>query len=290
MTADPPKGRLALPTLLAVSLALPLVAQVTTCPSSVPYGDNPLAGHSAMVNGITMYYETYGSGPPLLLVHGNGGSIFAMRCQIPYFSKSHLVIVADSRDHGKSANGVGPLTYDQIANDFSELLMQMNAAPADVIGWSDGAIVALLLGIHHPEQVRRLVADAPNLRPDPSALFPWVIDLIRRSRDNAAAKLDQGDHTQDWRRILRREQMMLDQPHISVDDLHAIRSPTLVMAGDTDMIVPEHLLEIYRNIPSANLYIAPGATHQLLHDDPELFNRVTSRFLDEPFRKPQPRQ
>lgn len=282
------------PLALAVCMALPLAAQMTVCPSAIPYGNNPAAAHTAKVNGISIYYETYGSlgasgrNAPVLLVHGNGGSIAAMRCQIPFFSNSRQVIVADSRGQGKSEDGAGPLKYEQIADDLSAVLEGMNAAPVDVIGWSDGGIIALLLGIHHPEQVRRLVANAPNLRPDATALYPFVIERIRKSRDEAAAKLKQGDRTRDWRRVVRLEQMMLDEPHIALDDLHKIKAPTLVMGGDNDLIVTEHLLEIYRNIPNANLYIAPGARHQLLQDDPELFNRVTARFLDERFRKPKP--
>ena len=280
--------RLLLPTLFVaifVSTTAAL-AQPSFCPSPVPYGNNPVAAHTAPVNGIKLYYETYGSGPSLLLIHGNGGSIAAMRCQIPFFAKSYRVIIADSRAHGKSEDGTGPLTYDQIASDLSGVLQQLNAGPTDVVGWSDGGIIALLLAIQHPDQIKSIVADAPNLRPDSTAIFPGVLESIRKARDQADAKLAQGDHSQKWTREKRWNQMMLDYPRIPLTDLHKIKAPTLVMGGDADMIPPEHLLEIYRNIPKANLYLAPAATHHLLQENPDLFNDVTARFLKGPFQKP----
>ncbi len=280
--------RLLLPSLILSSYvsATAALPQAPFCLSPVPYGNNPAAAHTAAVNSIKVYYETYGNGPVLLLIHGNGGSIAAMRCQISFFAKSYRVIIVDSRAHGKSQDGTGPLTYDQIASDLSVLLQQLKRGPIDVIGWSDGGIIALLLAIQHPEQIKSIVADAPNLRPDSTAIFSGVLESIRKARDQADAKLAQGDRSQNWTREKRWNQMMLDYPHIPLADLHKIKAPTLVMGGDADMIPPEHLLEIYRNIPTANLYIAPGATHHLLQENPDLFNAVTARFLKGPFQRP----
>lgn len=264
-------------------------ASQDTCPSAIPYGNNPAAAHTATVNGIKLYYETYGSGPPLLLIHGNGSSIAAMRCQIPFFSKNYRVIAADSRSHGKSEDGSGPLTYDQIASDLSVLLQQLNAGPTDVIGWSDGGIIGLLLAISHPEQIKSLVADAPNLQPGPPAMFPWVVEQIRQERDEAVVKLAKGDRNRNWNRTRRWNDMMLDQPHIPLSDLKKITAPVLIVGGDEDLIPRAHLLEIYQNIPRANLLIEPAATHYFLQQDPERFNAVTSRFLRGPFKRPKAR-
>jgi alpha-beta hydrolase superfamily lysophospholipase len=106
--------------LVLVLLASARIAtgQPQPCPLPAAYGD-ATAGHFAVVNGIRMYYETYGGGPSLLLIHGNGGSIYGMRCQISYFSPSYRVIVADSRSHGKSEDGTSGLTYEQIADDLA---------------------------------------------------------------------------------------------------------------------------------------------------------------------------
>jgi pimeloyl-ACP methyl ester carboxylesterase len=139
--------------------------QEQACPTPVAYGQNAAAGHTAKVNGIAIYYETCGSGPPLLLIHGNGGSIFSMRCQIPFFSASYMVIAADSRSHGKTEDGSGRLTHEQMADDLAGLLDTMHVDSVDVIGQSDGGILPLLLALRHPAKVRALVASSPNLRP-----------------------------------------------------------------------------------------------------------------------------
>ena len=160
-------------------------AQLQPCPASAPYGQNRAVGHFAEVNGIRTYYEEYGRGPSLLLIHGNGGSIHGMRCQIDYFSRRYHVIAADSRSHGKSDDGDGPLTYEQMADDLAALLEQLKVDSVDVIGQSDGGILALLLAIRHTSKVNKVVASSPNLRPDSTALAAWVFPIMK-------ADLDQG--------------------------------------------------------------------------------------------------
>ena len=143
-----------------------IAAQTLTpgCPEAPSYGNDTNAGHFAKVNGISLYYEIRGDGPPLLLIHGNGGSIERVRCQIEYFSRSRRVIVADSRAHGRSDSGAGRLTYEQIADDLSALLGELKIDASDLWGHSDGGIVALLLAIRHPGQVRKVIASSANLR------------------------------------------------------------------------------------------------------------------------------
>ena len=261
-------------------------AQAQPCPTPVAYGENAAAGHTAKVNGIAMYYETYGSGPPLLLIHGNGGSIASMRCQIPFFAASYTVIAADSRSHGKTEDGTGRLTYEQMADDLAGLLDTMHVKSVDVIGHSDGGILALLLAMRHPEKVKALVASSPNLRPDPTALYPWVLADIKKARDEAETKMAQGDHSRDWARVKRWNELMLNEPHIPLTDLRRIRVPVLITGADEDMIPPEHLLEIYRNIPKAQLFIAPGTTHFMLREQYALYNEIAERFLKQPFHRP----
>src|ERR1700675_4424688 len=131
--------------LLALFVSTTAGAQTSPCISSVPYGNNAAAGHFATVNGIQLYYETYGSGPVLLLMHGNGGAIARMGCQIAFFSSSHKVIAVDSRGRGKSEDGNAPFTFEQQADDFSALLEQEHLDKADVLGQSDGGIIALVM-------------------------------------------------------------------------------------------------------------------------------------------------
>jgi pimeloyl-ACP methyl ester carboxylesterase len=271
--------------LLALFVSTTAGAQTSPCISSVPYGNNAAAGHFATVNGIQLYYETYGSGPVLLLMHGNGGAIARMGCQIAFFSSSHKVIAVDSRGRGKSEDGNAPFTFEQQADDFSALLEQEHLDKADVLGQSDGGIIALVMGIRHPDKVRKIVASAPNLRPDETALFAWVIAEMKADIAEAAAKLVTGDQSRDWARRKRQLEQDLDEPHISLQQVHSIEAPTLLIGADDDMILPEHYLEIYKSLPHAQLFIIPGTTHTGLTGS-VMFNTAVSHFLDEPFARP----
>jgi pimeloyl-ACP methyl ester carboxylesterase len=277
--------------LCAIALMLGLAASANaerpSCPTKLRYGQNPAAGHFAVVNGIRMYYETYGSGPPLLLIHGNGGSIWGTRCQISYFSRSYRVIAADSRAHGKSEDGSGPLTYEQMADDLAALLTEIKVGSASIIGQSDGAILALLLAIRHPPLVKKIVANSPNLRPDESALAPWAFPLMQQALNQANAMIAKRDDSRNWSRIKLWNELMLNEPHISLDDLHHIQVPVLISGADDDIIRTEHLLEIYRSIPHAQLAIMPGTTHDQHQHEYERFNAMAQQFLAHPFTRPR---
>ena len=138
-------------------------AQATA--TAVRYGANPAAGHTFTHDGVRLYYEVYGTGEPLLVVHGNGGSIADLGAQIAHFRKRYKVIAMDSRDQGKSADSPDALTYEKMTDDLAALLDHLKVGPVDVLGWSDGGIEALLLGIRHPAKVKKIVAMAANLNP-----------------------------------------------------------------------------------------------------------------------------
>src|SRR5581483_1419045 len=187
------------------------------CSDAPPYGDNTAASGRVKVNGVSLYYESYGQGAPLLIIHGNGGSIDRLRCQIAFFSKTRKMIATDSRSHGHSDNGPTPLKYEQIADDLSELVRSLGIDRIDVLGHSDGGIVALLLAIQHPSQIGKVVASSPNLRPDvlPSTTLATIRNQLQLA--NAA-----GDRSQDSARVKMQKQMALNEPHISIDDLRTI--------------------------------------------------------------------
>lgn len=259
------------------------------CPEAPQYGHEPDAGHLAKVNGISLYYELHGQGSPLLLIHGNGGSVSRLRCEIAFFSRSHQVVVADSRSHGRSDQGDGRLTYEQIADDLSQLLDELNINVADVWGHSDGGIVALLIAIRHPEKVLKLISSSPNLRPDDTALFSWFIEGARARSENAAKMIGAGDRSQDWVRVKRQQDLMLEEPHIDVNAVRKIASPTLLMFADADIIPLSHALEIFNAVPQAQLYVMPGATHGMPNAESDTYNAVVAKFLDRPFTRPSGR-
>jgi pimeloyl-ACP methyl ester carboxylesterase len=271
--------------LLALSAPGAAGAQAKTATATTPevrYGANPAAGHTFTHDGVRLYYELYGSGEPLLVVHGNGGSIADLGGQIAHFRKRYQVIAMDSRDQGRSGDSPGKITYETMTDDLAALLDHLKAGPVNVLGWSDGGIEALLLGIRHPTKVKKIVAMAANLNPSEDALSPDLLALIKSMVDAAPASVRD---TPQGRRGLKVTRMMLDEPHIDVKALEAITAPTLVLAGDHDVIRDEHTVERYHHIPNSQLAIFPNATHAVPFDDPALFNATVERFLRTPFVK-----
>jgi pimeloyl-ACP methyl ester carboxylesterase len=270
--------------LVALSPAL-AGAQATTARATAPavkYGANPAAGHTFTHEGLRLYYEVYGTGEPLLVVHGNGGSIADLGAQIAHFRTRYKVIAMDSRDQGKSADSPDTLTYEKMTDDLAALLDHLKVGPVDVLGWSDGGIEALLLGIRHPAKVKKIVAMAANLNPTEAALSPEVLATIKSMMDAIPAATRD---TPQGRRELKVTGMMLKEPNIDVKALEAITAPTLVLAADHDVIQDEHTVDIFHHIPNSQLAIFPNATHMIPFDDPATFNATVERFLRTPFVK-----
>jgi len=250
--------------------------------SPVKYGSNPAAASTFMHDGIKLYYEVYGAGEPLLLIHGNGESIGSFGAQIDYFRKRYKVIAMDSRDQGRSADSPDKITYEKMTDDQAALLEHLHAGPAYVLGWSDGGIEALLLGIRHPEKVKKIAAMAANLDPSTDAVYPEVWAWARSEIASIpAAEKD----TPAGKREAKVVSMMFDEPNINPAALEAITAPTLVLASDHDVIRDEHTLVIYHHIPNSQLCIFPNATHMIPYDDPMRFNTTVERFFSTPFVK-----
>ena len=251
-----------------------------------PYGNNPEVGKSVEINGAKIYYEEYGQGEPIMLIHGNGGNIFTMGNQIEFFKQKYRVIVADSRGQGKSELKTDSLTYSQIAEDWEGLAKHLELDSVSIIGWSDGGIIGLMMGMNNNLKINKIVSMAANLRPDSTAVHPWVIEIIEKEKQRVNSKILENDKTENW--DLKRQQLGLvsDQPKIKVEDLSKIRAKVLIMAGDEDVIRSEHSIEIYENIKEAQLCIMPGETHLTPISNPDLFNEITYKFLSEPFKRP----
>jgi pimeloyl-ACP methyl ester carboxylesterase len=268
------------------AFALPLWSPAQLAPPklAIPYGDNRAAGTITEVNGIKLYFETYGTGQPLLMIHANGGDINSMGYQIEAFSPHYRVIAADSRGHGKSEIGPGRLTYVQQTEDINVLLDQLQIKAACVLGWSDGGVIGLLLAIHHPDKVAKLAVMGANL--NPQAVYPWALSLGEKWIKEADDAIAKGDKSRPWA-VVRQQLDLLDkQPDISPADLHKISIPVLVMAADRDVIRLDHTQQIFDNIAQAHLCIFPGATHMIPWQDHELFNRTVAKFFTEPFARP----
>ena len=259
-----------------------IFAQNNPSANQIAYGNNPKVGKYANIRGINLYYETYGQGKPLLLIHGNGGSIRDWRYQIPYFSKTYKVIAVDSRAQGKSLDSSKVLNYEMMADDFDALLTHLKIDSAYVIGWSDGGINGLLLAIRHPEKVKKLAITGANLVPGTSAISEDGIKAI--SADLAKLRAaNQDAATKNTKKLLH---MMEIEPLIPLTDLHKIKCPVLVMGGDFDVIKPAHTLQIFENIPQAYLWIFPESGHGTVHRYKDEFNNKVLHFFTHPYKRP----
>jgi len=244
------------------------------------YGRNPKAGHYAKINGFNMYYETYGEGEPLLIIHGNGGSINSFTYQIPYFAKHYKVIIADSRAQGKSIDTGDSLSYEMMAEDLNTLLDSLHIKSCNIIGWSDGGINGLLLAIKHPDKVKKLAITGANLWPDATAVDSKVKDFVVKDQD----LLSKQSPTAETKHAMKLMNLLINEPHISLEQLKKIQSPTLVIGGDHDVILPAHTMLIAQSIPKSYLWIVPNSGHSIPINYKDQFNKAIYDFFEKPFR------
>jgi pimeloyl-ACP methyl ester carboxylesterase len=228
-------------------------------------------------NGVSIYYETYGAGPPVLVLHGGFGSIEGMSYQIKALARSHLVIAPDSRGHGRSTDSDAPLSYSLMSDDMSKLLDHLQIKRADVVGWSDGGIIALDLAMRHPEHVGMLVAISANYDVEGGAESPVAdsetppVPLRYRflSPDRAH-----------WPAFYHKVVTMWQtQPNYTLGDLGRIKAPALIMAGEFDIIKREHTAQLAKAIPGSQEVIIEGATHLVTIEKPEIVNSHILTFL-----------
>lgn len=238
--------------------------------SSRHYGDSTARGRTVPVAGARLYYETYGQGEPLLLLHGYGQSIAAWHLQLAELARHFRVLAVDTRGHGRSFDETNPdLTYDLLAQDVRQLLDHLQLRRVRVLGWSDGANTALHLARQAPDYVAALVLVEANLTPAPDAVDPALLALLQQelttlAPTSAAAR---------WHRL------QLHEPHLRPTDLAGLRVPTLVLAGQYDVILEAHTRALAAAIPGAELTIFPEASHFVPHEQPREFNARVLDFL-----------
>ena len=236
-----------------------------------PFGYDNARGKYFSTNGVKLYYETYGNGEPLLLLHGNGQSISAFTRQILFFEQQYQVIVPDCRGRGKSTDSDAELTYDIQASDMNNLLDHLDIDSANIIGWSDGGIIGLIMAKDYPNKVKRLIASGANVLQDTTAFFPGDSLKFRKiSLDTSQSEITR-----------KRYKLMLDYPNISFSALGKIKCPVLIVAGDKDEIRIGHTVKMFESIPGAQLFIVPKTSHYVLSENYEVFNAAALKFLQE---------
>ena len=235
---------------------------------------------------LKIWYDEQGAGEPLVLLHGGISTNETWAGQMQDFSAHFRVIAPERRGHGHTPDVEGPLSYDVMAADTISFLDGVVGGPAHLVGWSDGGIVGLLVAMARPDLVRKLVAISANF--DTSGGVPDAMEGLTSMTANSddlavfrtsyeAASPDGPGH---WPVVFAKfQQMISTQPNITVEQLGRITAPTLVLAGDDDMITLEHTSALFRAIPNSELAVVPGTSHALPMEKPELVNRLILDFL-----------
>lgn len=251
---------------------------------TLPPTPAPVAkGSFADINGIKLYYATLGKGAPVVLLHGGLGNSDYWGLQAKALARRHKVILVDSRGHGRSSRDTKPYGYDLMADDVVALLDKLKIRQADIVGWSDGAILGIDLAIRHPDRVNKVFAFAANTVTsgvkdgvDKNPTFAAYIE--RAGKEYAKLSPTPKEYEAFVGQI---SQMWATQPSWTDVQLKAIKTPVLVVDGDHDEAIKrEHTEYIAATIPGAGLLILPNASHFAFLQDPALFNAALLGFLD----------
>lgn len=245
----------------------------------------PTASGYAAVNGVQIWYATFGAGPPVILLHGGLANSNYWGHQVPQLAKTHRVIVMDSRGHGRSTCDAQPFGYELMASDVVALMDALNLPKAAVVGWSDGAIIGLSLAMNHPDRVDRLFAFAANSDPsgvrdvDASPVFTAYLARARTEYEALSATPDDYDAF-----VSQIRQMWATQPNWSAADLQRIAIPTWIVDGDHDEAITRENTEFIAGaIPGAGLLLQPEVSHFSMLQAPEQFTEDILRLLDRNF-------
>jgi len=257
----------------------------------------------ASVNGLNMYYEIHGTGQPLVLLHGAFSAIgTSFGKLLPGLAKTRQVIAFELQAHGRTADIDRPLTLEGMADDVAAALQQLGMVQADVFGFSMGAGVALHFAIRHPELLRKLVLASvtfnmsgvhPGLMEGlgemkPEMMFgsPWHEEYTRLA-----------PHPEDFAKLFtKKTQMDRQLKDLSEETIRAIKAPTLLIVGDSDLVRPEHAVEMFRllgggvfgdtpaGLPNSQLAVLPGTSHVTVVDRADWLVAMIDTFLDAPVR------
>jgi len=252
----------------------------------------------AEVHGLTMYYEVHGVGFPLVLLHGGLSAIgTSLGKLLPDLARSRQVIAIEQQAHGHTADIDRPLTYQQMAEDTVALLSHIGIEQADFFGYSIGAGIAIEIVIDHPSRVRKLVAATPIFTAD--GFHPGVLTGMEALQpEHLAGSPFQEEyervapHPQDWPQLITKvKQLNREFVDWSPEAIASIKVPTLLIAGDSDIVRPEHVVELFRllgggvpgdnvGLPHVQLAVLPGTTHITLVDRTQWLVPMITGFLD----------
>jgi pimeloyl-ACP methyl ester carboxylesterase len=261
-------------------------------------------GQYAEVNGINLYFETHGTGRPLILLHGGLGSGEMFGPVLPALAERHQVIAVDLQGHGRTADIDRPIDLQFMADDIAALIDHLGLDKPDVVGYSLGGGVALRIAAKYPAKVGRLVAVSANVRRD--AIYPEMLaqqgqvsaDAAEFMKDTPMYELYQrvAPRPEDFPRLLDKIGEAMSKDFDFTEEVRGLQVPTLIVAADADMAPPSHYVELFNLLDGGlrdggwmgegrpkgghALAILPGLTHYNIFSSP-LFAAATLAFLDE---------
>ncbi len=232
--------------------------------------------YAKMADGSVIYYEKCGQGFPLFLLHGNDGSGRFFSEQVPVFKQFYTVYLIDSRGHGRSTNQANTLSFRLMAEDLYTIMLLEGITKANILGFSDGANLALVFSSYYPKKVHRLILNSGNtlvkgvhfsarIASYLHYAWIWLISLFRPVH----------------RKNLLVIKLLLQDIGLSTADLEKINSKTLIIVGKKDVIKLKHSLYLAKTIPNASFVLVKEQGHQLARKDPERFNKEVLEFLSE---------
>ncbi len=242
----------------------------------------PVMSGYAPVNGVKIWYATFGRGSPVVLLHGGLANADYWGDLVPALAPHYRVIVMDSRGHGRSSRDAKPYGYDLMASDVLALMDYLKIDKAALVGWSDGAIIGLDIALHHPGRLSKLFAFAANSDPsgvkdvNQSPVFTAFIARARKEYEKLSPTPTQYDAF-----LAQITKMWETQPNWTASDLEGIKVPTWIVDADHDEAIKrENTLFMADHIPGSGLLIQPQVSHFSFIQDPQQFNADVLHFLD----------
>ena len=250
--------------------------------SSIEYGSNN--GKYIEINHTKIYYEEYGEGTTtVIMLHGGLGSISNFQNVIPELSKHFKIIAIDSPSHGRSQS-IDSLSYQILANYIVEIIDKLKLDEVNIIGYSDGAIIGMLVANMEPEKIKKLVFGAGAL--NPKASKPEGLLMLKSTspeilpEEFAISYKNKSPNPENWEKLVyNSKEMWLEEVWIPREILPQINCKTLILFGDRDPFIPlSHAIDIYDTLPNSGLFILPNTYHNIF-DNPKLVNPVLINFL-----------